>query len=495
MNFRRFPVTTAVLLAISFNVTLQAQDATRLRQANNITKEQRIDNWLNSQDKNADGKIAGDEATGLMNSNFTRNDTNKDNFLDRKELGDLAERLARGGFGRNRQPRDQQTMTTEQLLKQLPEGVTVVPDIDFVKALREAGAKDVTYMRYKDGSGHGTFFANIKETGPAREKFFERTLKGRHSKYVFTIRNGKTFLNDKSILVKGLRCSNALVSDESAAELIANLDTFASFGINTVSVFFMGSRFGDMKGYNRDGSLNPVYTARMGRIIEAADERGMVVLVGCLYWGNSKAKWEEWKQAEANAAIANTVRWLKEHDYRNVFVDVDNEGMAKRAKGFDNRLLVVAGKKVDPTCVIATNFKGPAPPEADLGLHFSAKVPGKPYIESEGTPTHQRAGRLLGQLQQEERLLQLHQHRPLQRRNEGQAESPHSRAPRQRLGIYVCFDLAAVPAAVGSEQLPRRRRLEAIARHPMVARIHPRQVRTVLAPSTHVRNRTVISKL
>ncbi|MBC8217500.1 MAG: hypothetical protein H8E73_03455, partial [Planctomycetes bacterium] len=87
MNFRRFPVTTAVLLAISFNVTLQAQDATRLRQANNITKEQRIDNWLNSQDKNADGKIAGDEATGLMNSNFTRNDTNKDNFLDRKELG------------------------------------------------------------------------------------------------------------------------------------------------------------------------------------------------------------------------------------------------------------------------------------------------------------------------------------------------------------------------------------------------------------------------
>ncbi|MHC4680255.1 MAG: alpha/beta fold hydrolase, partial [Planctomycetota bacterium] len=47
----------------------------------------------------------------------------------------------------------------------------------FVKALREAGAGDVMYMRYTDGSGHGVFSANIKETGPAREVFFERTLR------------------------------------------------------------------------------------------------------------------------------------------------------------------------------------------------------------------------------------------------------------------------------------------------------------------------------
>jgi hypothetical protein len=75
-----------------------------------------------------------------------------------------------------------------------------------------------------------------------------------------------------------------------------------------------------------------------------------------------------------------------------VFVDVDNGGMAKRAKGFDNRLMVIAGKKADPACVIATNFKGPPPPEADLGIHFSKKVPGKPYVESEGTPTNAPGG-------------------------------------------------------------------------------------------------------
>jgi len=213
------------------------------------------------------------------------------------------------------------------------------------------------------------------------------------SRYTFTVRGDKTYLNGQKILVKGLRCSNALISDRSATELISNLDTFTSYGINTVSVYFMGSRFGDVKGYNKDGSLNPVYTARMARIIEAADDRGMIVLVGCLYWGSSKAKWENWTQAEANAAVANTVRWLREHDYRNVFLDVDNEGMAKRAKGFDNRLMVVAGKQVDPACVIATNFKrGPPPPESDLGIHHSKKVPGKPYIESEGTPTNAPGG-------------------------------------------------------------------------------------------------------
>ncbi|MFH1715908.1 MAG: hypothetical protein ABIF19_01035 [Planctomycetota bacterium] len=212
------------------------------------------------------------------------------------------------------------------------------------------------------------------------------------SRYVFTARGNKTYLNAQNILVKGLRCSNALISDRTAAELIANLDTFASYGVNTVSVFFMGSRFGDVKGYNEDGSLNPVYAERMGRIIEAADKRGIIILVGCLYWGNSKGKWESWTQAQANAAVANTVRWLKEHDYRNVFVDVDNEGMAKRAKDFDNRLMVQAGKKVDPACVIATNFKGDPPPEADLGIHFSNKVADKPYIESEGTPTNAPGG-------------------------------------------------------------------------------------------------------
>ncbi len=55
--------------------------------------------------------------------------------------------------------------------------VGVYQSDNLVKALREAGAKDVTLKRYEDGSGHGVFLKNIKETGPAREAFFARTLK------------------------------------------------------------------------------------------------------------------------------------------------------------------------------------------------------------------------------------------------------------------------------------------------------------------------------
>jgi hypothetical protein len=186
--------------------------------------------------------------------------------------------------------------------------------------------------------------------------------------------------------VRGLRCSNALVSEAATNSLIAHLPVFGAYGVNAISVFFMGSRFGDVRGYREDGSLDPVCAARMGRIIEAADARHMVVLVGCLYWGNSTAKWDHWEQAEANAAVRNTVAWLATHDYRNTFVDVDNEGMALRNKGFDNRELVSAGKKEDPECWIGTNFRGDPPPEADLALHFANPVPGRPYIETEGSP-------------------------------------------------------------------------------------------------------------
>lgn len=48
----------------------------------------------------------------------------------------------------------------------------------FVAALKEAGAKDVTYLRI-EGSGHGVFGQNADKTGPAMAEFFKRTLGGK----------------------------------------------------------------------------------------------------------------------------------------------------------------------------------------------------------------------------------------------------------------------------------------------------------------------------
>lgn len=206
------------------------------------------------------------------------------------------------------------------------------------------------------------------------------------SKHILSIRGPSTYLDDRPFLVVGLRCSNALISERATDELIENLGLLASYGVNAVSVYWMGSRFGDVRGYRRDASLDPLYAARMARIVEAADEKAMVVLVGCLYWGNSRAKWPHWTQEDANRAVHNAVAWLRDHDYRHTFVDVDNEGMARREAGFDNRAMLLAGKEADPACLIATNYHGDPPPEADLAIHHSNVPPDRPYIETEGSP-------------------------------------------------------------------------------------------------------------
>ena len=96
-----------------------------------------------------------------------------------------------------------------------------------------------------------------------------------------SINTDRILLNDQPFKVVGLRCSNAMISDETAQGLIDVLDTFTSYGINTISVFLMGSRFGDIKGYLPDATLDPRVSARLGRIIDAADARGIVVLVVC----------------------------------------------------------------------------------------------------------------------------------------------------------------------------------------------------------------------
>ncbi|MCP4786786.1 MAG: prolyl oligopeptidase family serine peptidase [Fuerstiella sp.] len=55
--------------------------------------------------------------------------------------------------------------------------VPVVNSDDLVKALKAAGARDITYKRYTNNSGHGVFGRNAKETLPMMEAFFARTLK------------------------------------------------------------------------------------------------------------------------------------------------------------------------------------------------------------------------------------------------------------------------------------------------------------------------------
>jgi hypothetical protein len=201
------------------------------------------------------------------------------------------------------------------------------------------------------------------------------------SRYELTVKGTQTLINGVPFLVKGFRMSNSAVNDQSINNLMAELDTYKANGLNTVSIFFQGSRYTKVVGYLPDASLDPVIAGRIGKVIEAADARGMIVLVGCFYYGGAGSTQPNWTQTDADNAIANTTRWAANHNYKNVFFDPDNEGMAGGT--FSDAMLVQAGKTGNPNAIVGSP-KGACAPAADVCIHLSQKDPAKPYIQSEG---------------------------------------------------------------------------------------------------------------
>jgi len=87
----------------------------------------RVNGWLKQMDKDEDGKLTEDESLGLMKRFFKQNDKNNDGFLDRAELNAVSALVARNQ-GRNR---NQKTVSDEQVLKSVPDGVTVELNVPY----------------------------------------------------------------------------------------------------------------------------------------------------------------------------------------------------------------------------------------------------------------------------------------------------------------------------------------------------------------------------
>ncbi len=96
--------------------------------------------------------------------------------------------------------------------------------------------------------------------------------------------------------------------------------------------FTIGLQGGSPEGYSKaqpwrnsafaeDGSLKPAYMARLKRILDRADELGMVPIINYFYFGQD----EHIRPAAIPAAAENATKWLLEQGYRNVIVDLVNE--------------------------------------------------------------------------------------------------------------------------------------------------------------------------
>lgn len=119
-------------------------------------------------------------------------------------------------------------------------------------------------------------------------------------------------------------------AERNLREFLAAMPVWRAHGLLSFGINFQG---GSPEGYSKsqpwinnayraDGSLLPEYTARMKRVIDQADNLGMVVVLGYFYFGQDQRLTDE---AAVLRAVDETTRWVLENGWRNVIIEVNNE--------------------------------------------------------------------------------------------------------------------------------------------------------------------------
>ncbi|MBW3622859.1 MAG: hypothetical protein KY468_05550 [Armatimonadetes bacterium] len=75
-------------------------------------------------------------------------------------------------------------------------------------------------------------------------------------------------------------------------------------------------------GWDAEGRLRPGYEDRLLRILRRADELGMAVILGYFYFGQDQRLKDE---RAVLRAVDTMTRWVLDHGFRNVLVEVNNE--------------------------------------------------------------------------------------------------------------------------------------------------------------------------
>jgi hypothetical protein len=118
--------------------------------------------------------------------------------------------------------------------------------------------------------------------------------------------------------------------DRNTREFLAAMPVWHRHGLLAFTLNLQG---GSPEGYSRaqpwensafaaDGSLRPDYLARATRILDRANELGMVVILGLFYFGQDERLTDE---AAVQRAVDGTVDWLIRRGDRHVLIEVNNE--------------------------------------------------------------------------------------------------------------------------------------------------------------------------
>ncbi len=119
-------------------------------------------------------------------------------------------------------------------------------------------------------------------------------------------------------------------AERNTEEFLRAMPAWRRFGLLAFTLNLQG---GSPEGYSKeqpwhnsaiesDGSLRPDYLARLQRILDRADELGMVVILGYFYFGQDERLRDE---AAVVMATDQATQWILTNGYRNVLCEINNE--------------------------------------------------------------------------------------------------------------------------------------------------------------------------
>ena len=125
--------------------------------------------------------------------------------------------------------------------------------------------------------------------------------------------------------------------EANADNFIKSMDQYKSKGILAFTINGQGGFPGYEGAINSaflpDGSLKDKYMARISRVIESADKRGMVIILGLFYQRQDQILKDE---DAVKKATANAAKWVQNKGYKNVMIEIANE---YPHGGFDHKII------------------------------------------------------------------------------------------------------------------------------------------------------------
>lgn len=118
--------------------------------------------------------------------------------------------------------------------------------------------------------------------------------------------------------------------DRNTNEFVEAMDEWYAHGLLSFTINLQGgSPFGYSKdqpwennAFHADGSLKDAYMQRLEKILDKADEIGMVPIVGLFYFGQDERLQDD--DAVRNA-VDNAITWILDKGYENVLIEIANE--------------------------------------------------------------------------------------------------------------------------------------------------------------------------